>query len=138
MTHHNTAPAADTGLPIRKTHDLTTQRGRVAAWCDWFDLPEPKLKYRSGSLLTSSVGWIHEAGASIDWIVLGDPRGMAIAYRKGEMETRSFHKAYRQLDEAEQRMFVVALDAVTALDADMDQVMAILRDKVTAHRTRAA
>ncbi|MFC4671701.1 hypothetical protein ACFO5X_24330 [Seohaeicola nanhaiensis] len=124
-----TASKLDTAQPEL---DLTTQRGRVAAWCRWFDLEEPKLKYRKGDLLTSSVGWIGSVGASIDWIVCGDPKSMAIAYRKSEQERRGMLDALRKLEmtEAEMSALLLAMRTVAEDGVDVEEALQLWKQAV--------
>lgn len=123
------ARANDTAQPEL---DLTTQRGRVAAWCQWFDLPEPKLRYRNGDLLTSSIDWISSVGASIDWIVCGDPKNMAAVYRRNDMNKSEFLPVLKKLNltDAETKALIVAMRAVAEDGVDVEEALKVWKEAV--------
>lgn len=64
---------------------------RINQWCEWFDLTPPKGFIRKGKVYLNQtlIHWIAGAGASFDWIILGEVKAMALAYRsERETETR--------------------------------------------------
>lgn len=82
-------PAADPGLPDDTRPEWSrTMEGRIAQWCAWFDVPPPDPTWRTGGPAAEGVllAWSRDAGANLDWIVCGDPRGMARVWRARELE----------------------------------------------------
>lgn len=70
----STAAANLASEPQFEHSDLATPEQRVAAWCQWFDLPAPDLPKKDGELLLSDdlLDWLKENTVSVDWIVCGD------------------------------------------------------------------
>lgn len=97
-------PVLPVAVPIQipEEPDLSTPEGRIAAVCQWFDLEPPSLA-PGEDLLESKVAldWIIASGVSIDWLVMGDPKGLVHAFRKDELQRREFLANVRQADPAE-------------------------------------
>ena len=71
---------------------------RIQHICDWFGVMPPPLK-RDGNqiyLTMELLDWLKETGASIDWIVSGDVRPMAEAFRREKL----LQNAREEIDEA--------------------------------------
>lgn len=104
----NTArTAADTGLPEDTRPDWSrTMEGRIAQWCAWFDAPQPDPSWRAGGEDAEGVllDWCSDAGASIDWVLRADPRGMAQLWRERELELQRFKTEIGRLDAAQMRV----------------------------------
>jgi len=60
---------------------LSTMSQRVAAWCDWNDLPMPELKSDVEDIfVTHEFGkWIWSSNICIEWLILGDPKAFGVA-----------------------------------------------------------
>ena len=60
---------------------------RIQHFCDWFAIPHPKLRRLDNEIYftVELTDWLKEHGASIDWIVAGDVRPMADAYRREKL-----------------------------------------------------
>jgi hypothetical protein len=69
--------------------DLSTMEGRISTVCQWFDLEPPALlpdeDLHNGETV---LDWMIASGGSIDWLVLGDPKGLVIAFRQDELLRR--------------------------------------------------
>jgi hypothetical protein len=88
VTKHTTISVAAIGLP----DDVTVEgaRSRLAQFCARFDVEPPKLRIRAGrvAMTTELLTWFRAEGASLDWILCGDPMGMAATYRKDFLQLR--------------------------------------------------
>lgn len=99
--------AANPGLPDDTRPDWSrTMEGRIAQWCAWFDVPPPAPSWRTGGEAAEGVllDWSDDARANLDWIILGDPRGMARLWRDREVGLREFTEAVLPLSAAEMRL----------------------------------
>ncbi|MCL6286243.1 hypothetical protein M3P21_22410, partial [Ruegeria sp. 2012CJ41-6] len=78
-----------------------------------------------GSLLLTDniVGWCREQGASIDWIICGDPKGMAAIFRKDCEEFRPIKKELKELGPEQLRAVTVAMKAYIVGVAPLEQAM---------------
>lgn len=114
---HDPALPADRGLTGLGPRDLTgldTVEGRITAWCAWFGLEEPTLKRNRKRELLLNDGlliWAAASGCSLDWLIVGDVRSMAVAFRKSELERKRFGDVFDQFDETEQRLLLDSLKA---------------------------
>lgn len=112
MTDKNATPANDAALP-EKDMSPAAVRVRIAAFCKQFEVDPPgKLKVRKGGVCMTNelLAWFKFTGASIDWILLGDPMCMAATYRKKWAEDQELIGALSHLDDTECRMFTEALE----------------------------
>jgi hypothetical protein len=111
MTDNNATPATDTALP-EKDMSPAGVRGRIAAFCKHFNVDPPgKLKVRKGAVYLTDdlLAWLKFTGASIDWILLGDPLCMAATYRQKWAEDQEVIGALRKLSDDEVALFGEAL-----------------------------
>ena len=69
---------------------LPTVEDRIAAVCEWFDIEPPALA-PGEDVLTSEAGldWMIASGVSIDWLALGEVKGLVIAFRNEELQRRA-------------------------------------------------
>lgn len=133
--------AADPGLPDDTRPDWSrTMEGRIAQWCAWFDVPPPAPSWRTGGEAAEGVllDWSRGAGANLDWIVLGDPRGMARLWWDHEANLRQFKAVVLQLDVAELKLLtgiarLILEDLIAPEDAP-----ALAREALRQHRAAAA
>jgi hypothetical protein len=65
-------------------HSTEAIKARIDQWCELFDLTPPKGFIRNGKVYLNQnlTHWIASAGASFDWIILGDVKAMCRAYRR--------------------------------------------------------
>lgn len=112
---------------------------RVRQWCDWFDLPMPKVRVRNSSVyLTDELyAWMSDAGASYDWIFCGKMHEMACSYRKAALSERSFMKTVRHLDENESRILEVYMRSTLDGTATVDDAVAAMTQAITEYRQSA-
>lgn len=70
---------------------------RIQNFCDWFGVPHPRLRRIDNEIYFTMefVEWLQSHGASIDWIVAGDVRPMAEAYRREKL----YQNALDEIDE---------------------------------------
>lgn len=63
---------------------LEAMRARISDYCDRFGVEPPQLRIRLGRIQmdTATLDWFETSGASLDWILSGDPLGMASTYRE--------------------------------------------------------
>jgi hypothetical protein len=73
---------------------------RIQNFCDWFGVEPPQLRRDGIAILLTMelLEWFKESGASIDWIVSGDVKPMAEAFRKEKL----LQNAREELDEEAQ------------------------------------
>ncbi len=111
MTMHNPASGNDLGMP--EDWSIEATRARLAAFCNHFEVPLPKLKVRSGKLyMTDDLqNWFKTAGASIDWICYGGVTGLAHAYRVKALQEQEIRSAIEGLDNEDTAMLKEMLDA---------------------------
>ncbi|WP_425084009.1 hypothetical protein [Ruegeria profundi] len=106
--------------------DLNTLQKRVAAFCRWFDLPDPGLRYdEDGDILVDEVllSWCKEEGISIDWLACGDPKGMAVAFRKSWRNEQQFAEDLKLLDDQQMRAIEIGMKAYISGFAPMEQTI---------------
>lgn len=133
--------AADPGLPDDTRPDWSrTMEGRIAQWCAWFDVAPPDLSWRTGGEAAEGVllDWSRDAGANLDWIILGDPRGMARLWREHEANLREFKAVVLPLELAELKLLtgiarLILEDLIAPEDAP-----ALAREALRQHRATAA
>jgi hypothetical protein len=114
---------------------------RISAWCEWFGLDELKLKRnRKGQVLLNDdlVAWLYASGTSFDWIVVGDARGMAAAFRKSERDLRQFEDVLKRFDDTEQQLLLDALKASQEDGIPMEEALEDWTKAVEAHRAGKA
>ncbi|MFN3824100.1 MAG: hypothetical protein ACK4RN_08990 [Pseudorhodobacter sp.] len=135
MTKHNPTPGSDTGIS-----DADLIRARIAEHCEWFDLTPPKLKVRKGSVyLTDELhDWMQESGASFDWMVCGEVKAMAAAYRISVSDQRRMIEATKGYDKTEREMLIVALRAVADNRMSVDDAMGAFREVFEERRAQMA
>lgn len=63
--------------------DTEATKARIAQWCEWFDLTPPKLMIRKGKIYLNAElhNWADASDISLDWLFMGDVKGLARAYR---------------------------------------------------------
>lgn len=133
MTNEQRACANDALMSADATKD------RIRQWCEWFDLPMPKVRSRKGSVyLTDELySWMIEAGANFDWIFCGKMNGMAESYRKSALGQRSFLRATRHLDENESRILQVCMKSTANGTATVDDAIAAMTLAIAEYRQSA-
>jgi hypothetical protein len=128
----------DKAFPTRGDLSPEAVRARMAEFCDWFGIAPIKIKVRAGSVYMTDelVQWCHDAGASIDWICLGEVRGMAAAFREKHApspEDREVVKVLRNFDDVEQAKMLELLKAQNAgqmtFEAAMDCFKAFVAER---------
>lgn len=131
MTTEQRACATDTLMSADATKD------RIRQWCEWFDLPVPKVKTRKDKVyLTDELyAWMNDAGANFDWIFCGDMKGMASSYRKEIKGQRRFMRAVKQLDENESRILQVCMQSTVDGAATIDDAIAAMQVAIAEYRT---
>jgi hypothetical protein len=134
-----------TETPFPAVGDISPEavRARMAEFCDWFGEEPIKLKVRAGSVYMTDdlLEWLTDTGASIDWICLGEVRGMASTYRDNygvAREHREFSMAIRKLDPTEQGIFLECMKANASGEMTFEEACADMQTKMAAHRAEAA
>ncbi len=106
--------------------DLATCEQRVQAFCNWFELPDPGLRYdEDGDILIDDVflRWCKEEAISIDWLACGDPKGMAVAFRKSRKNEQQIADNLELLDEQELRAIEIGMKAYISGLAPLEQTV---------------
>lgn len=111
-------PMPDT-FPTRGDTSPEAVRARVAEFAEWFGVEPVKVKARMGQvyLVDELIAWCRDEGASLDWILLGEPKGMAAAFRTIHSRTpeqRELLAAISLLSRPAQAAFVKALEDFAA------------------------
>lgn len=95
---------------------MGTMEERIAAFCEWFGVEPPRVEYdeeegpAGGPLLNDDLwNWFMASGASFDWIICGDPRPMAGAYRRDVAQEHRLLNVLAKFDDEEQRLLAEAL-----------------------------
>lgn len=132
--------ANNIGLP---KHDIATCEGRIAQFCEWFDLPLPDFKFDpeepTAILLTDDlVQWTYDAGASFDWIFVGSAKAMASDFRKRCREDEDLKKLFMSFDETEQRHLGDAIKAISSGLLTVESAMDGFKIAVEDHRAVSA
>ena len=125
MTKHTPISGADTGLPAIER--IEAIRERMAAFCTRFEVEPCKLTVRKGATyLTDSLHqWFITTGASIDWIISGDPAPMAASYRENNLKEREFQELIGKFDKEEHKLFIAAVNGwKAAVEAHRAQLRA--------------
>lgn len=139
-------PCALTDRGPRKIDGLLTTPERLVAWAEWFDLAPPPLRYTRGRpktpeylLLTDALlEWMVLSGGSLDWFVMGDPRGMAVTFRKKELPLVDFRNMMRRFDDVEAGLLLDALREAPGGGEALEAALTIWTAKVQAHRGEKA
>lgn len=105
-----------TGHGPRRGEGIATTADRLASYAAWFGLdpapatPDPE---EPGALLLDDalLEWMIASGGSLDWFVCGDVRGMAVAFRREELQLRDFAASLKGLDAAELTLMREALES---------------------------
>lgn len=120
--------------------ELLTIEHRIDAFCDWNDCEPPELSYEDGSLLLTDniVDWCLEQSASIDWIICGDPKGMAAAFRKDCQEHKPLRRDLAKLDPEEMRAMTAGVKAYIEGIAPLDQALEAAKAALELVRAKAA
>ena len=128
----------DTDLNTTRTSlsDLATAEQRIAAWSTWFNVPAPTLKHEDGDILLTDelYEWILSSNASFDWLFLGDPHGMAAAFKREEERTRPMRQLLAKFDNVEQEIIVNKFEALNGGSLTFDAAMAEMKAEIDAHR----
>jgi hypothetical protein len=114
MTYKTPTSGADIGLPAIERVEAI--RARMAAFCDRFEVESVKLKTRSGQVYMTDtlLEWFQTSGASIDWILLGDPMPLAGAYRAKHLDGKRMRDVLRKFDDEECKLLTEALKGFEA------------------------
>lgn len=134
---------ANSEIFVADFSDLITCQQRVTAFCRWFDLPDPGLRYdEDGDILVDDVflRWCKDEGISIDWLVCGDPKGMAAVFRERQRGRNQMELDIAELDEDEVEMFAFAIRAYVKNTVPLDQAKEVLKKCIEEYReeTKAA
>lgn len=119
--------------------DLTSFQGRAAAFAVWFDLAPAPLTFDPDEpdqvLWTDALQeWATNAGIDFNWLVIGDPKLMAKAYREQRRVERHLVKTLGRLDEDEARLFRAAVEAVGSRTIEPEEVMEVYQAAVASLR----
>ena len=120
-------------------HDLKKADGRILALAEQFDIDPPELTYdEDGELLVKDewIDWCRDAGASIDWIICGDPKSMTSVFRREMMKDREVLDAIKGLDTTELAILTEALSAIADDGADPETALATAKTRIDAYRQR--
>lgn len=113
MTKHTPISGADLARP----DDFTVEgaKTRLAQFCACFKVEPPKLRTRSGRVVmtTDLLAWFHSEGASIDWILCGDPMSMASVYRDKHKFAADVMRAMSTYTTEETYIVMTALEQAT-------------------------
>ena len=127
-----------TTIPTMDNESTATTIARIGQFCEWTGVLPPVLTYDEADgqiLLTEDfVRWMTGNGASIDWIVLGDVRGLAVRWRDEKLKERDFQQSANTLDEPERRMLLAALKAVASSEVPVDDAMTAWTAACEEHR----
>ncbi len=110
----------------RNLEELAAVEHRIDAYCHWFSCKSPELAYGDeGELLLDEgiVDWCTDQGASIDWIICGDPFGMAAEFRKSQKDEHQFSENLKLLDDQEIRAIEIGMNAYIEGLAPMEQTI---------------
>ena len=102
-------------------------RARVEEFFARFGVAPVKLKTRKGAVYLTDdlISWFKTSGASMDWILWGDPMAMAGAAREKNLEQNELRDALRRFDEEESKMLVNAMkDFNAAVQARRERMKA--------------
>lgn len=124
----NSTATSGSSLPTsnRDISDVAV-RARMAEFCARFDVAPVKLKTRKGAVYLTDelINWFKTSGASMDWILWGDPMAMAGAAREKNLEQNELRDALRRFDEEESKMLVNAMkDFNAAVQARRERMKA--------------
>ncbi len=121
--------------------DLATCEQRVQAFCNWFELPDPGLRYdEDGDILIDDVflRWCKEEAISIDWLACGDPKGMAVAFRKSWRNEQQIAENLELLDDQELRAIEIGMKAYISGLAPLEQTVEAAKQALKEVKEEAA
>ena len=143
MTKQRTG-ANDTAKPDTLSAQIAAQIDtveiRIATFAKWFDIDPPSIECdpddpEGGPLLTNELyPWLIDQDASFDWVFIGDPKGMAIEYRKQQLDKSGLMKSFDRLDETEQKMFVIAVRSFVDGLVPLEQALGLVEKEIEAYR----
>ena len=122
-------------------HDLTTASGRILGLAEQFEIDPPELKYdEDGELLVQDewIDWCRDSGASIDWIVSGDPKTMISVYRQRCKSDREALDAMRGFDADEMGLVTLTLRLIKDSGVGFDSAMEAMKRELEIIRQRKA
>lgn len=110
---------------------LSTIEGRIAQFCEQTGCnPPASTDYEDLQI----VDWCSENGASIDWIVNGDPASMIGFYRNAQVREAEFKATMQSYSPEETKLLTVAMLAVTRDGADFNTALEVWKKAVLDHR----
>lgn len=116
-------------------------KARIAAFCRMLDLEAPALKVHRGKVHMTDelLAWCDRAGASLDWILLGDARALVACYREKHapslMGVTEFTALLSQLSRDDKLHLLDCMKAYRAGEVTQDEATARFREGVEQRRT---
>lgn len=117
---------SETTFPARGDISPSAVRTRIAELCEWFGAPPVNLKVRKGVVIFTDelATWCSTEGISFDWLFLGEPKALALAYREKHGRTpeeREWLQIFDRLNEAGKHVVLAELQAVAARKITMEE-----------------
>lgn len=124
----------ETTFPTKGDMTPEAVRARMAQFCEWFGGEPVKLKVRAGRVYMTDelLAWHDQNGASLDWILLGEAKALARAYRDKHQREAEFLQTLKGFDDVEKAWLMEAL--IAGETGDMKAEMQAFKAKVEAHR----
>lgn len=122
--------------PVKGDMSPEAVRARIAEYCEWFGAPWLKIKVRSGQVYMTDdlLAWHKEHGASLDWIIFGEAKAMARAYREKHATEREMVEVLGRFDDVEQKKMIEVLQAQAAGQMTFEAAMAEFKAFVSERR----
>lgn len=133
MTAKTSIPGHDTGLPEYSDDNTKTRLLKVA---EYLDLDAPPISYEDGSILLDDalLSWCNLGGVSLDWVFVGCPKLMAIAYQREFERERPFREMLKGFDAVEQGFLLDALKADRAGTVSFEDTLVVFKGRCEEHR----
>ncbi len=125
----------------RNVKELAAVEHRIDAFCHWFDCEHPKLSYDKAGVLNLDDGivdWCHDQGASIDWIICGDPLGIAATFRNSCETLRPIKEDLDALNPEELRTIEISMKAYIKGIAPLEQTIEAAQNALREIKEEAA
>lgn len=121
--------------------DLLTIEARIDAFCRWFSCDQPNIERdEDGNILLADdvIEWCSDQAVSIDWIICGDPHGMASVFRDKYLAENNFMNIVKKLDKTEQALLLSAMKANADGQVPFEVAFEAFKAQVKAHRAGEA